>query len=180
MLIFNDLTSGKEMFSDAYKMGTFGENGCILTWVGKMETRSADSIQIDGANPSAEEQEEALEDGGVSSGIDICLNHDLKDVSEFFSKKKDLQSYLKKWAKSTAKKLEDDEEGKKAFMNGCKEAIQTFANMYDPDNCSVYSVSDFENHFGEGNVGVAIGVWSDDGKEVIFHAIKAGLVEEKC
>jgi len=179
MYIYRDLASGEEYFSDSYKMGTCGENGCILTLEGKMEQRGADQIQIDGANPSQEEQAEDLDDSGVTSGIDIVLNHKLEDVSTFFDKKS-LKGYLKKWAKFTADKLKDDADAKKKFMEGCKEALQPFVELYDPDNSSVFALDEFGQYFGDGGCAIGIVSWNDDGKGVVFHFIKAGLFMEKA
>ena len=72
-----------------------------------METRKGDTIDESaiGGNASQEEQSEELEGPGVKTGIDLVLNHRLEDISQFFTDKKALQSYLKKYVKKLVKSL---------------------------------------------------------------------------
>ena len=53
-----------------------------------------------GGNPSAEEEEEALEDGGVQKGLDIMLHQGCQDENEHgIADKKALMSYFKRYCK---------------------------------------------------------------------------------
>ena len=78
------------------------ENTCsFILSISQMESRKGDSIDEStiGGNASQEEQQEAMEGPGVQTGIDLVLNHRLEDMSQFFTDKKAVQSYLKKYVK---------------------------------------------------------------------------------
>lgn len=63
---------------------------------GKLESRTHGDVKIDGANPSAEEENEGT-DENVESGVDIVLNHRLQET--FFGDKKQYMAYLKDYMK---------------------------------------------------------------------------------
>lgn len=84
------------MFSDTYKIKLIDE--VLYEVYGKHITRKSGDIQLDGANPSAEEADEGTEDG-VESGVDIVLNHRLQETYAFPDKKSYtlyLKDYMKK------------------------------------------------------------------------------------
>lgn len=83
------------MFSDTYKMRLI--DGVVYEVYGKTVTRTDDNIQLDGANPSAEEAEEGLDSNAIT-GVDIVLNHRL--VETHFSDKKQYMTYLKSYMKT--------------------------------------------------------------------------------
>jgi Translationally controlled tumour protein len=56
------------MFSDTYRIKLVSE--VIYEVTGKLESRKIGDVQLDGANPSAEEADEGTEDA-VESGVDI-------------------------------------------------------------------------------------------------------------
>ncbi|KAJ1945242.1 Ribosome associating protein [Linderina macrospora] len=97
MLLYNDIISGDELFSDAYPItevpGAF-EVDCAMVQVG------GDNIDI-GANPSAEDGEEALEDG-VETVNNVV--HSFRLVETQFDKKS-YMTYIKGYMKSVAAKL---------------------------------------------------------------------------
>lgn len=73
-----------------------------------------------GANPSAEDAEEAVEDGGKTV-IDVVDNFRLNLLEGGFPTKKDFQLQFKKYLKSVVEKLKEsgkDEEAIKKFQNG--------------------------------------------------------------
>lgn len=84
------------MFSDTYKIKLVSE--VIYEVTGKLVSRQVGDVQLDGANPSAEEADEGT-DSAVESGIDIVLNHRLAETG--FADKKSftvyLKDYMKKW-----------------------------------------------------------------------------------
>lgn len=59
--------------------------------------RKMNDIQLEGANPSAEEENEGT-DEAVESGVDIVLNHRLCETYAF-GDKKSYTSYLKDYMK---------------------------------------------------------------------------------
>lgn len=84
------------MFSDTYKIKLIDE--VLYEVYGKLVTRKHGDVQIDGANPSAEEADEGTEDC-VESGVDVVLNHRLCETFAFGDKKSYtlyLKDYMKK------------------------------------------------------------------------------------
>lgn len=69
-------------------------------------TRKGGDIQLDGANPSAEEACEDT-DEAVESGVDIVLNHRL--VETFAFDKKGYMLYLKDYMKKIVERLQEKE-----------------------------------------------------------------------
>ncbi|CAG9840399.1 unnamed protein product [Diabrotica balteata] len=103
MRIYKDIFTGDEMFSDTYKMKLVDE--VVYEVYGKLIQRKQGDIQLDGANPSAEEADEGTEDG-VESGVDIVLNHRLCETYAF-GDKKSYTAYLKDYMKKLVAKLEE-------------------------------------------------------------------------
>merc|ERR1712029_992416 len=68
MLIYKDIFSGDELFSDTYKITLV--KGCVYEVVGKWETRKGDDVQLEGANASAEEAAEGTEN--LNNGYRHC------------------------------------------------------------------------------------------------------------
>lgn len=84
------------MFSDTYKIKLVDE--VLYEVYGKLIHRKHGDVQLDGANPSAEEADEGT-DAAVESGVDIVLNHRLCETFAFGDKKSYtlyLKDYMKK------------------------------------------------------------------------------------
>lgn len=88
------------MFSDTYKIKLVDE--VLYEVTGKLVSRTLGDVQIDGANPSAEEADEGT-DAATESGIDIVLNHRLCETG--FADKKGFTIYLKDYMKKLVDKL---------------------------------------------------------------------------
>merc|ERR1719233_2591845 len=102
MIIFKDVISGDELFSDTFKYKVF-EN-VLYRVEGKMTTERTDiDDSMFGGNASAEDGGEAYESEAVS-GINIVLAHKLVETN--FGKK-DYQKYLKGYMKGLKGKLEE-------------------------------------------------------------------------
>lgn len=71
MLLFKDKISGDEMFTDSSKYKLVDD--CLFEVECQHVTRKHGEIQLDGANPSAEEVDEGT-DEAVESGLDLVLN----------------------------------------------------------------------------------------------------------
>ncbi|KAK2154332.1 hypothetical protein LSH36_271g07023 [Paralvinella palmiformis] len=108
MIIYKDLFTEDEMFTDIYQMEEV-EDGLLYKVTGKLVTESDkfDDALI-GANASAEEQSEEV-DTNSRSGINIVLSNRLV---EFPQTKKSYQSHLKDYMKSLAAKLDDEAKDK--------------------------------------------------------------------
>jgi len=119
MLIYKDIFSGDELFSDTYKITLV--KGCVYEVVGKWETRKGDDVQLEGANASAEEAAEGTEETSTT-GIDIVLNHRLTETA--FGKKGEYATFLKGYMKNVVKKLEEN--GKGDQVDSFKQNIQPY------------------------------------------------------
>ncbi|KAF6214728.1 hypothetical protein GE061_009471 [Apolygus lucorum] len=103
MRIYKDIFTGDEMFSDTYKMKLVDD--VVYEVYGKLVSRKQGDIQLDGANPSAEEADEGTVEG-VESGVDVVLNHRLSETYAF-GDKKSYTAYLKDYMKKLVAKLEE-------------------------------------------------------------------------
>lgn len=95
---------GDEMFSDTYKIKLVDEVMYEVT--GKLISRSLGDVQIDGANPSAEEADEGT-DAITESGVDVILNHRLCETG--FNDKKSFTLYLKDYMKKLVDILQKEQ-----------------------------------------------------------------------
>ncbi|CAF9928863.1 MAG: hypothetical protein HETSPECPRED_006959 [Heterodermia speciosa] len=109
MIIYKDIVTGDEVISDSYEMkivdDTVYEVDC------KKITLGAENFDT-GANPSAEEQEEALEEGqkqviDVVDAFRLNFLGDEDSGSRAFGTKKDFQAQLKGYLKKVVLKLKE-------------------------------------------------------------------------
>lgn len=172
MKIFKDIFTGDEMFSDTYKMKLV--DNVIYEVYGKLVTRKAGEILLDGANPSAEEADEGT-DESCESGVDVVLNHRLAETYAF-GDKKGYTLYLKDYMKKLVAKLEethpDQVDTFKTNMNKVmKDLLQRFKDMqfFTGESMDVDGM-------------VALLEYRDiDGESVpVLMFFKHGLEEEKC
>ncbi|XP_008327101.1 translationally-controlled tumor protein homolog [Cynoglossus semilaevis] len=121
MIIFQDIITGDEMFSDAFKYREI-QDGFFYEVEGKTETRKEGfDDSLIGANPSAEEQQEGNDDA-VSSGINIVLNHKLVEVH--FTKAT-YKAYVKDYMKSIKAKLQETNPKRvDVFMKDAQAAVK--------------------------------------------------------
>ncbi|KAK3401080.1 Mss4-like protein [Sordaria brevicollis] len=112
MLIYSDIITGDEIISDSYDLIEVGDGIAYEVDCAMIEEGA---VQVDiGANASAEEQEEALEDGAVKVNNVV---HSFRLQSTQFDKKGYLV-YLKGYMKAIKAKLQElgkSEEEIKAF-----------------------------------------------------------------
>ncbi|XP_055636064.1 translationally-controlled tumor protein homolog [Toxorhynchites rutilus septentrionalis] len=102
MKIWKDIFTGDEMFSDSYRMKLV--DSVMYEVYGKHVSRTLGDIQLDGANPSAEETDEGT-DNATESGVDVVLNHRLVETG--FANKKQFTTYLKDYMKKLVTRLEE-------------------------------------------------------------------------
>ncbi|KAG9021093.1 hypothetical protein FS837_007584, partial [Tulasnella sp. UAMH 9824] len=128
MLLYEDIVSGDELFSDAFPMKLVDdivyEVDCALIVVKEGD------VDI-GANPSAEEVEEALEDGAQQVNNVV---HSFRLQSTSFDKKSYL-THIKGYMKAIKAKLtETNPERVPAFEKGAAEFVKKIvANIKDYD-----------------------------------------------
>jgi len=101
MIIFKDLITGDEMFTDSSKYKLIDE--CLYEVECRHVQRRQGEIQLDGANPSQEEADEGT-DESVESGLDLVLNQRLVETG--FTKN-DYKNYLKTYTKSLQDKWKE-------------------------------------------------------------------------
>uniref|UniRef100_H2ZD71 TCTP domain-containing protein n=1 Tax=Ciona savignyi TaxID=51511 RepID=H2ZD71_CIOSA len=173
MIIFKDIITGDEMFSDIYKYEVFEE--CFIKVVGKMTTTKEEELDsaLFGANPSQEESAESY--GGDDSAkpiVDIVKTSKLEEAPRFDSKT--YTSYFKDWCKAVVAKLVEEgqsdeaEKFKKQGPAGFK---------YIKKN-----IKDLEFFTGSGmDVDGSMGYLNYDENDTPYLLFfKASLVEEKC
>ncbi|XP_078002198.1 translationally-controlled tumor protein homolog [Phascolarctos cinereus] len=123
MIIYRDLTSHDEMFSDIYKIREIA-NGLCLEVEGKVVSRTEGTIDdsLIGGNASAEGPEGEGTDATVITGVDIVINHHLQETS--FTEES-YRKYIKDYMKSIKGRLEEHKPDRvKPFMMGAAEQIK--------------------------------------------------------
>lgn len=97
MIIFKDLLTGDEMFTDSSKLNLVDD--CLYEVTCRHVTRRQGDIVLDGANPSAEgaDGDEGADDSQVQSGLDLVLNQRLMETH---FDKDSFKLYLKTYSKS--------------------------------------------------------------------------------
>jgi len=129
MIIFKDLFSQDELFSDASPVELL--NGVVYKVKGKLRT---DTFDIDekaiGGNASAEGGGDEGADTASKQGVDIVMNSRLV---EYTMNKKDYMTHIKDYMKEVKTKLEaDNSPDKDLFLKNVQEFIKdVLANFKD-------------------------------------------------
>ncbi|KAG9349525.1 hypothetical protein JZ751_027970 [Albula glossodonta] len=180
MIIYKDIITGDEMFSDIYKVKE-SESGMLIEVEGKMAEHSNSSSQticrteefdesLIGSNASAEQPDEGTE-ATTTSGVDIVINHKLQETS--FTKDT-YKTYIKDYMKAIKQKLEETNPDRvKPFMSGAQKEIKSILA-----NIKNYQFFTGENMNPEGMVGLLD--YREDGITPYMIFFKDGLEIEKC
>jgi len=167
MLLYTDIISGDEMFSDAFPMKLVDdivyEVDCAM-----INIKKGADVDI-GANPSTEEQEEALEEG--TERVNNIV-HSFRLQATAFDKKT-FVSYIKGYMKAVKAELESSNPDR-------VEAFEKGAQIYAKKILS--NIKDFEFYTGEtmnASGMVALLNYREDGVTPYFTFWKDGLKEEK-
>jgi hypothetical protein len=167
MILFVDVISGDEMFSDAFKVTEVGsiayEVDCSMITV-----RNGVDVDI-GANASAEEAEEALEDGSQTIN-NVVYSFRLNPTS---FDKKSYMTYIKGYMKAVKAKLSETKPDRvgpfeKEAAGFVKKILENFSN---------YDFYVGENMNPEGMV--ALLNYREDGITPYFTFFRDGLKEVK-
>jgi len=166
MLLYSDAISNDELFSDAFPIKEIDdvvyEVNCSNMTIG------AENVDI-GANPSADEVEESLEDGGKTV-IDIVHAFRLQPTA--FDKKAYL-TYLKGYMRSVKTKLQESKPDRvEAFEKGAQAYAKKIVADFKNYDCYVG-----ESMNPEGMV--ALLNYREDGVTPYFTFWKDGLTEVK-
>ncbi|KAJ8481970.1 hypothetical protein ONZ51_g5674 [Trametes cubensis] len=165
MLLYTDVISNDEMFSDAFPIKEVDDIVLQVIYPRPINTDLVDP----GANPSAEEQEESLEEGAQTVN-NVVYSFRLQSTQ--FDKKSYL-TYLKGYMKAVKQHLQETKPDRvEAFEKGA----QAFAKKI------VANFKDFEFYTGE-NMNpdgmVALLNYREDGVTPYFTFWKDGLKEVK-
>ncbi|XP_003748357.1 translationally-controlled tumor protein homolog [Galendromus occidentalis] len=174
MLIYKDIISNDEMFTDTTKV-TLVENS-VYEVLCKHVVRREGEIVLAGSNPSAEEADEGADDS-CQAGLDVVLNQRLQETS---FDKAGYKTYLKTYTKALQEKwkeLEYSDEKIAELKSSCMAGVKFMLSKMDKD--SQYFLGESMNP--DGMVAVLNYRDGEDGnEEAIMMFLKAGLEEEKC
>ncbi|XP_053563971.1 translationally-controlled tumor protein [Bombina bombina] len=171
MIIYKDILTNDEMFSDIYKIKE-SCGGLCFEVDGKMVTRTEGEIDaaLIGGNASSETPDEGT-DSTTVTGVDIVLNHKLVETG--FTKES-YKRYIKGYMKAIKDKLEESNpERVKPFMSGAAEKIKAILGNFT--NYQFY-MSESMNPDGM----VALLDFREDGVTPYLTFFKDGLEIEKC
>ncbi|XP_057606822.1 translationally-controlled tumor protein-like [Hippopotamus amphibius kiboko] len=172
MIIYRDLISCDEMFSDIYKIREVTDGLCLEVerkMVSRTEGNTDDSLI--GGNASAEGPEGEGTESTVVTGVDIVMNHHMQETNftEVAYKK-----YIKDCMKSIKGKLEEQRpERVKPFMMEAAEQIKHILTNFKNDQ---YFIGKNINPDGM----VALLDRREDGVTPYTIFFKDGLEMEKC
>ncbi|KAK0384848.1 hypothetical protein NLU13_7326 [Sarocladium strictum] len=168
MIIFKDILTGDEMISDSFDMkevdGVIYEVDCAMIVEGAIQVNT-------GANASAEEAEEELEDGAVQ--VNNVVNSFRLQSTQF--DKKTFLTYLKGYMKAVKAKLQEkgDDEAVTTFEKGAQGWVK---------NTLLPNFKDWEFYTGESQDPdgmVALLNYREDGVTPYIVFWKHGLKEMK-
>lgn len=168
MLLYEDIITGDEMFSDAFPLKIVDDIAFEVDC--SMITVKEGDVDI-GANPSAEEQEESLEEGAQQVNNVV---HSFRLQSTVFDKKSYL-TYLKDYMKAVKAKMVEKGESTDA-ISAFEKGAQTFAKKI------VGGFKDYEFYIGESmnpDGMVALLNYREDGVTPYLTFWKHGLREVK-
>ncbi|KAH6565095.1 hypothetical protein BASA61_009652 [Batrachochytrium salamandrivorans] len=167
MLLYRDVISGDEMVSDAFDMNEI--DGIIYEIDAKLITiKPGADIDI-GANASAEEATEELEDGAVQV-INVVYSFNLQSTS---FDKKSYMTYIKGYMKAVKKHLEANSPERAAAF---EKSVTPFVKKI------LENFKDYEFYVGESmnpEGCVALLNYREDGVTPYFTLFKDGLKTEK-
>ena len=169
MLLYTDVISGDEMFSDAFPVKLVDD---IVYEVDCQTVTVKEGADVDiGANPSAEEQDEGTEDGTKTVNNVV---HSFRLQPTAFSDKKQYTTFLKKYMKAISEQLKTSNPDRVA-------AFESGAQKFTA-GVILKNFKDYEFYTGESmNVDgmVALLNYREDGITPYFTFWKDGLKEVK-
>nr|KAJ3415601.1 hypothetical protein HK105_001458 [Polyrhizophydium stewartii] len=167
MLLFKDIISNDEMASDAFDLKEIDD--ALIEIDGKLITISQGGDIDIGANASAEEAGEDLEDGAIQV-INVVYSFRLQQTS---FDKKSYTTYIKAYLKAVEKYLaEHKPERVEPFKAGATKFVKKVLSNFN----------DYEFYVGESmnpEGAVALLNYRDDGVTPYFTLFKDGLITEK-
>ncbi|CAO3646866.1 unnamed protein product [Cunninghamella blakesleeana] len=168
MIIFTDILTGDEFFSDAYEPKEVG-NGLVEVDCQTITVKAGADVDI-GANPSAEEADEGLEEG-METVNNVVYSFRLQPTN---FDKKTYMGYIKGYFKDLKKKLQESksEEEIAAFEKEAQAGAKKILGSF----------KDYEFYTGESmdpSGMVALLNYRSDGVTPYFTFFKDGLKQTK-
>ncbi|XP_071508063.1 translationally-controlled tumor protein homolog [Diadema antillarum] len=188
MIVFKDIFSGDELFSDAFKIETVGE-GLLIRIHGKRVTESNDiDDSMIGGNASAEEAAEGLDDSSVT-GIDVVMKARMTEVTPFTLKqyKKLIKPYLKRVMDTRKEELARlKEEGQTEKAEQLEADLQNF-KAHMPTVLEEHILKPFEEkgfqffqlESNDDNAMIPLMYYPDGETRPYMYFFKLGMKEEK-
>lgn len=167
MIIFKDLFTEDELFSDTYPMELI--NGVVYKVKGKLTTESFDiDDKLIGGNASAEGGGDEGADSTSKQGIDVIMSSRLV---EFTLPKKDYMSHIKDYMKAVKGKLEESNSpDKDMFQKNVQDFIKDVLTNFND-----YQLFCGESMKPDGML--ALVKWDEETPYIYF--FKQGLLAEK-
>jgi len=169
MIIYKDLISGDELFSDQFKTELLFD--CLYKVEAKLIKKKLGVDESNFAfNASAEGGEDESVEDGVVYIVDLLDNHKLEATQ--FGTKKEFQSHIKGYMKRLKETLEkeDTAECVTTFTKNAPEAVKHLLGKFK-DLCFYVGAS--MNYDG------MIPVMENEGEKYMFYFFKHGLIPEK-
>ncbi|XP_066266619.1 translationally-controlled tumor protein homolog [Branchiostoma lanceolatum] len=169
MIIYKDIFSGDELFSDTYKINVIDD--FIYEVEGKITTEKGGIDEsVIGANASAEEAGEGLEEG-AKTGCNIVLANRLNSITGYT--KDDYKTYIKSYQKRILTWLQANNPDRVAGFQaaagpGMKRILKNFKNW-----------EFFRGEKMDEDGMVALMDYREDGETPYMWFFKDGLEEEK-
>ncbi|RHZ75855.1 hypothetical protein Glove_209g105 [Diversispora epigaea] len=168
MIIYRDVFSGDEFASDAYPVSVVDD---VAYEIDCQTITIKEGADVDiGANPSAEEAQESLEEGAIQVN-NVVHAFRLQETS---FDKKSYQTYLKGYMKNLAKHVK--KQNPDMDMTSWQEKIKAFSKKIF-DNLKDYQFYTGESFSQDGMI--ALLNYREDGVTPFITLFKDGLKEEK-
>ncbi|XP_074658351.1 translationally-controlled tumor protein homolog [Tubulanus polymorphus] len=176
MIVFNDLLTGVEIFSDSFRHKLV--DGLYYEVEGKLVYRSDEGVDAYiGANASAEGGDEA-ENADVSGKqvIDVVDNHNLELIDR--PKKSDYKAYLKQYMKLSKEKIMANKDlNEESYQKYCADLTKVVIKKILPN------WSNFDVYIGQGyemtKCTYVLCDYREDGVTPYFIVFKDQVVETK-
>jgi len=171
MIIYRDILSGDELFTDAYPIKKVMNDVMFKVTAKRVNRTEKFDDALIGANASEEAPDEGGSEESCVMGVDVCLDNYLKCTS---FDKKSYKTWVKDYIKSVQKKCKDEEiELDPSWQKNVTQAVMEILKEFD----------EYEWWQGEktysGEDGMAFGLKYDGTTPELFF-FAAGVVEEKA
>ncbi|XP_070539056.1 translationally-controlled tumor protein homolog [Ptychodera flava] len=173
MIIYKDVFTGDEMFSDTCGKITLKDDLYYEVPAKHMSETTNISDAMIGGNASAEGGDEGeTADPSTVSGLNVVVIHKLKTTS---FNRESYTTYIKDYAKRLKAKLQEENPDRvPIFAAGMQTFIKDILNKKNFKKYEFYT-GDSENPEGL----VALLNWGEDENTPVFFFLKDGVVEEK-